>query len=224
MTKSVLGSLILIGTLPAVCAAGDLSKYRDFQLGTGLPAIVKQTGVDPSLAKEIHRRPALIQELEWRAQPIGVSSQKEAVKDVVFSFYDGTLFRITVHYDRYQTEGMTTDDLVEAISTTYGPAIRPAAKATSEQTRYHDADEVLARWEDSEYRFELVRESYGPTYQLTGLTKSVAAQASAADLEAKRLDDQEAPQRDAARMASEEESARAKSEKARLVNKPKFRP
>ena len=43
-------------------------------------------------------------------------------------------------------------------------------------------------------------------------------------MEAKRLDEQEAPQREAVRVASEEEAARAKLDKARLVNKPKFRP
>jgi hypothetical protein len=48
--------------------------------------------------------------------------------------------------------------------------------------------------------------------------------AEAANLEARRLDDLEAPQRDAARLASEQEAAKAKLEKSRLVNKPKFRP
>jgi hypothetical protein len=42
--------------------------------------------------------------------------------------------------------------------------------------------------------------------------------------EAKRLDDQEAPQRDAARIAGEKETERAKLEKSRLENKPNFRP
>ncbi|MBZ5619911.1 MAG: hypothetical protein LAQ69_14500 [Acidobacteriia bacterium] len=54
--------------------------------------------------------------------------------------------------------------------------------------------------------------------------KRLEASAQAATLEAKRLDDQEAPQRDAARLASEEEVANTKLEKARLVNKPRFRP
>jgi hypothetical protein len=54
--------------------------------------------------------------------------------------------------------------------------------------------------------------------------KALEARAQAATLEAKRLDDREAPQRDAARIADEQEAAKAKLEKARLVNKPKFRP
>jgi hypothetical protein len=43
-------------------------------------------------------------------------------------------------------------------------------------------------------------------------------------MEAKRLDDQEAPQRDAARMADAQEAAKTRLEQARLLNKPKFRP
>ena len=54
--------------------------------------------------------------------------------------------------------------------------------------------------------------------------KKLEAPAQAAALEAKRLDDQEAPQRDAALAASEAQEAQAKLDKARLVNKPKFRP
>ena len=83
---------------------------------------------------------------------------------------------------------------------------------------------ILAQWQDLQYRFDLIRSSYGPSFRLIGVVKGLEAQAQAATLEAKRLDDLEAPQRDAARLASEGEAAKAKLEKARLVNKPKFRP
>jgi hypothetical protein len=69
-----------------------------------------------------------------------------------------------------------------------------------------------------------VSTSYGPSFKLTGVLKTVEAKATAANLEARRMDDLEAPQRDSARIANEEQLARAKLEKARLVNKPKFRP
>jgi hypothetical protein len=224
MIQSILSSFILLGTLPALGAAGDLSKYRDFQLGTGLPVVAKEAGVEASLAKAVHRRPALIQELAWRPRPMGASSHTEAVDGVVFSFYDGTLFRIVVRYDRYETEGLTADDMVEAISATYGPAVRPTIPKVVEPGQYSEQEQILARWEDTSYRFELASTSYGPTFRLTGVMKSVEAQAATANLEARRLDDLEAPQRDAARLATEEESAKAKLEKARLVNRPKFRP
>jgi hypothetical protein len=86
------------------------------------------------------------------------------------------------------------------------------------------AEEIIAQWQNPQYRFELLRYSYGPTFKLVGVSKKLEAPAQAAVTEAKRLDDQEAPQRDAARLASEAGAAKAKSDNARLVNKPKFRP
>ena len=133
-------------------------------------------------------------------------------------------FRSSSTMTATQTEGLTADDLVEAISATYGIAAKPTAPAKATQGRYGDEEEVLAQWQDSQYRFDLIRSSYGPSFRLVGVLKRLEAPAQAAIREAKRLDDQEAPQRDAARRASEEEAARAKLEKARLVNKPKFRP
>lgn len=224
MTKTILSSFVLLIILPAVSPAADLTRYRNFQLGTTLSAVVKQTGVEAQ-PKALHLRPALIQQLEWRPRPLGPSPQMEAVEDVTFTFYDGSLFRITVRYDRYQTEGLTSDDLVEAISATYGPAATPpAAKVTPEPGAYSEPAEVIARWEDAEHSFQLVRTSYGPSFKLTASLKAVEAKASVAAAEARRLDDLEAPQRDAARIANEEKLARAQLEKARLVNKPKFRP
>jgi hypothetical protein len=210
--------------LAAATSFTDLSKYRNFQFGTDLSTVAKQAGTNASQAKVIHRRPALIQEVEWRPQPLGASSQPEAAKDVVFSFYDGDLFRIVVNYDRYETEGLTVDDFVDAISATYGPAAKSSAPANVAPGDYGDQEEVLAQWQDSQYRFDLIRSSYGPTFRLVGVMKRLEAPAQAATLEAKRLDDQEAPQRDAARIASEQGVAKALLTKARLLNKPKFRP
>jgi hypothetical protein len=209
--------------MSAAAFAGDLSRYRNFELGSDLATVAKRAAVDTSQAKVIHSRPVLIQDLEWRPQPLGPSSQKESVQAVVFSFYGGELFRIKVDYDRYETEGLTVGDFVDAISTTYGPAAKPMAPANVAPGSYGDQEEIVAQWQDSQYRFDLIRLSYGPTFRLVGVMKKLEASAQAAILEAKRLDDQEAPQREAARIASEEEAAKTKLEKARLVNKPKFR-
>ncbi len=216
--------VFLLGMTTAAASAGDLSKYRDFQLGTDLATIVKQTGANSSQVKVIDRRPALIQELDWYPQPPGASSKTEPVKEVVFSFYDGALFRIAVDYDRYETEGLAPEDFVETISARYGVATRPTGDSRIVQAANGDQDEVIARWEDPQYRFDLARSSYRPSFTLTAVEKKLDATARAAILESKRLDDQEAPQRDAARAASEEEAAQAKLDKARLVNKPNFRP
>jgi len=222
--RSAQAAFFMFGAMSAATTAGDFSKYRNFEFGSDLATVAKQAASDPSQAKVIHSRPTLIQELEWRPQPLGASSRAESAQEVLFSFYDGQLFRIQVDYDRYQTEGLTVDDFVDALSATYGPAAKVAAPAKVAPGRYDDQEEIVAQWQDSQYRFDLIRLSYGPTFRLVGVMKRLEAPAEAANLEAKRLDDLEAPQRDAARLASEQEAAKSKSEKARLVNKPKFRP
>jgi hypothetical protein len=120
-------------------------RYRTFQLGTDLPTIAEQAGASPSRAKVVHRRPALIQELEWRPRPLGPSSRAEPAKEVVFSFYNGELSRIAIDYDRYETEGSTADDFVEAITATYGNAEKLSSLEGAVQGRYGDRQEVVAR-------------------------------------------------------------------------------
>ena len=224
VSRSALTSFLVFGAVSAATLATDLSKYRDFQLGADLPTIARQVGASSSQAKAIHRRPALIQELEWRPQPLGPSSVAESAQEVVFSFYDGRLFRIAIDYDRYETEGLTADDFIEAISATYGIAEKPSAPANAVQKPHGDQDQIVARWQDSQYCFDLIRSAYGPSFRLIGVLKRLQAPAQAAITEAKRLDDQEAPQRDAARIADEKDAERARLEQSRLVNKPKFRP
>lgn len=217
-------AFLLASMIPAVLLAADLSKYRDIQFGTELPAVAKQTGSDPSQATLTHSRPALIQELTWRPQPLGWSPDGEAAQKVVFSFYNGQMFRAAVDYDRYAIEGLTADDLIEAISVGYGEASRPNAPTKATDGVYGDHQELLARWEDARFCFDLLRSSYGPSYKLVGVLKELDAKAQTAILEATRMDTREAPQRDAARVLVEGNAAKAKLEKARLANKAKFRP
>src|SRR3982751_1251256 len=200
--KSVITLCIVFGLTSATALGTDLSVYRKFQLGANLSTVAKQAGTNSSQAKTIHTRPALIQELEWRPQTLG-SSNAEPAKDVVFSFYNGTLFRIVIDYDRYGTEGLTPDDMVEAVSAMYGPAIKPITPAKAVLGRYSEEEEVLAQWQDSNYRFDLIRSSYGPSFKLAGVLKSVEAPALAAVVEAARLDTKEAPEKEAARTAME---------------------
>ena len=217
--RAALAAFLTFGVMPAA----DLSSYRKFRLGTDLPTVTKQIGASPSETKVIHSRPALIQELDWRPQPLGPSSGAEPAREVVFSFYEGELFRIVISYDRYETEGLTTADFVEAISATYGIPTRPPATAEASADRYSDDEQVVAQWQDSQYRFDLIRLSYGPSFKLVGFLKRLEAPSRAALIEAERLDYQEAPQREAERIARDDETERAKLQKARIVNKPKFR-
>jgi len=215
--------LFAFGALSAATAQ-DLSKYRAFQFGEDLATVAKQAGMNPSEAKLLHSRPALMRELAWRPQPLGTSSHTEPAKEVVFSFYNGELYRISVSYDRRETEGLTNDDLVDAISATYGFSTKPAAPAASLMPSYGEQEKVLAQWQDSQYRFGLMQSSYGPDFKLVGTLKRLEEPAQTANIEAARLDLKEAPQREAARLATEDDAERVRLEQARLVNKPKFRP
>ncbi len=108
--------------LTSLTHAQDLSRYRDFQFGMNLPTVAKQADLKQSDARAVHQRPAIIEELEWRPQSFLTTSprpQGDPVKDVLFSFYNGELFRMVVNYDPDKTQGLTNDDMVGAISATW---------------------------------------------------------------------------------------------------------
>ena len=212
--------------LPALVTSQDLSRYREFQFGMDLPAIAKLAGLEASDAKVIHQRPAVLQELNWRPLPsFSSSTQADSIRGVLFSFYNGQLFRMVVNYDRYKTEGLSTEDIVEAISARYGTATRPAAEISFPSSQvYDDSEVVIARWEDAQYSFNLFRSSYQPTFGMIAFSKSLDALARTAVAEAIRLDEQEAPQREIKLQKEQDAKDRAEDAKARLANKPNFRP
>jgi len=59
---------------------------------------------------------------------------------------------------------------------------------------------------------------------MIAFSKRLDALARAAVVEAIRLDEQEAPQREIERQQKQDEANRATQEKAKLVNRPQFRP
>src|SRR5271157_3398963 len=210
-------------SVPSVDAL-DLSSYREFQFGTSLPAVAKQVNLRPSDARVIHQRPAVIQELDWRVPQSAGST--DSVDEVLFTFYNGGLFRMLVTYDHSRTDGLTDEDMVEAISAKYGTATRPAEKIVlfSSSQVYNDREKVIARWEDSQYSFNLFRSTYQPTFGMVIFAKGLDAQAQVASAEAIRLDEQERPQREIDRQKKKDADNLVEQAKARLVNKPAFLP
>jgi hypothetical protein len=227
-------SILWAGLSVPLLSSPDLSWYREFHFGTSLPVVAKQIHMKPSEARTIHERPAVIQELEWQAQIYaGPSLRADSVKGILFSFYNGELFRIGVTYDSGRTEGMTDEDFIGAISARYGPGARPAANITLSATHlYSDGEKtisirserVIARWEDAQYSFNLIQSSSLYDYGLVMYSKRLEALALAAIIEAIRLDLQEAPQRELARQKKKEDENRARQETARQMNKVPFRP
>ena len=209
---------------PLTNATQDLSRYREFQFGMSLLAVTKQTGARLSDVKAIHQRPELIQELDW--QPVrypGPSFDGEPVKGILFSFCNGELFRMAVNYDRYKTDGLTAEDMVQAISAQYGAATRPVEDIVF-PSLFNETVKIIARWEDSQSSLNLVQSAYQSNFGMVMYSKRLDAIARAAVIESARLDEQEAPQREIARQKKLEEESRVQQEKARLTNKLSFRP
>jgi hypothetical protein len=207
-------------------AMSALDRYRNFQFGETPSVVAKQAGLALSDVKLIHERPAVMQELEWPVWLTGGSSpQTDPVRTILFSFYNGKLFRIVVDYDRGETEGLTTEDMVEAISAKYGTATRPiGTEITFSSTQvYDDGEHIIARWEDAQYSFNLYRSTYQPTFGMIAFSKGLDSLARTATAEANRLDAQEAPRREILRQQREDEKNRELLEKARQTNKSNFR-
>ena len=222
---AALGVTMLIGGLCPGLGAADFSHYRGLQFGMNLGAAAKEAGTQPADAKLIHQRPASIQEMEWqprRSVLIGPANA-DPVKQGVLYFFNGELFRIIVTYDRYRIEGLTAEDMIEGISATYGPATRPTA-GIAFHSNYAEVANVLARWEDPEYSYNLVRTGDQSSFAMVLYSKRLDALAQAAIVEAVRLDAQEAPQRELEKQKDQAERDRLVREKARSENKPNFRP
>jgi hypothetical protein len=83
---------------------------------------------------------------------------------------------------------------------------------------------VLARWEDLQYSFNLVRFSIEDNFGLIAFSKQMDALARTATVESLLLEVSQAPQREADRQKKQDDENHIQQEKARLVNKPAFRP
>jgi hypothetical protein len=227
MLNARLGAIgLLCGVLgTSLLCAEDFSSYRGFQFGMNLAAASKLAGMKPTDAKLVHQRPAMIQELDWWPNS-PVQADRAAmgpVQDGLLCFYNGELFRIVVTYDRYKVKGMTVDDMVEALSATYGKAGRPTAEIPYHSS-YGEVAPVLARWEDSQYAYNLVVTGDQSSFAMILYSKRLEALAQAAIVEAARLDTVEQPQRELDQKIKLAEDERLVLEKARSVNKPNFRP
>src|SRR5438270_6846843 len=145
-------------------SGADLSTYRGFQFGMSLNAAVKHSGMDISEVTVIHERPARIQELSWR--PVRVFfSDTDPVEQVSFSFYNGQLFRMLVAYDTNKTNGLTSEDIIEAVSAEYGTPTKPGVSMVLASQLSDETVQVVARSEDVEYSFNLVQLSSGSTFK-----------------------------------------------------------
>lgn len=207
----------------------SVAQYRNFALGSNVATVATLIEASASEAKTIHQRPALLQELEWRpSRWVGgsMAESTDPVEHVVFSFYNDRLFRVVVDYSQNRTAGMTEVDMIEAISTVYGPpATRSSEIVRVAPPRETEPRSAVARWGDAMYSVVLYRsESFGEGFRLIVTDSSLVDAARKATIQGARLDEQDAPRVEAARQKQQRDDRRAALDKARVANKAVFRP
>jgi hypothetical protein len=200
----------------------DLATYRNFHLGASLATIAARAGVSPE-PRVIFRHPALLQELMW--QPAASDAQlPEAVRKVVFSFYNDELFRIVVDYDPRRTAGMTSADMIDALSKAFGLATLPSTGFLPlARSTIGNGGALIVSWEDADHSASLT--SRPPSiFALVMTSKRVAALATVAAADATWMERLDAPLREAELAQQQTQASRDKEEAARHVNRAAFRP
>src|SRR5271170_7350495 len=204
--KTIRNSILCFAALvlfTPLLAAQDLSKYRGISIGTKLPVVLKQTDQRLADVKSRHQSPAVIQELSWWPPMLsGSSYQADNVRQIVFSFQNGELYKMSVSYDRSAVEGLTEADMVKSFSAKYGTPITPVAEthaspATLPATLQESDDRVIATWEDAQFSFNLMRTSFPNGFGLLIYSKKANAEAEHAIVEAVKLEEQQGPQMEA---------------------------
>ena len=220
--RSSILCLVVLLLLAPLLRAQDFSKYRHFTLGMSVTRLLERTGQKMPDVKMIHGRPAVIQELTWWPPNLpGASFQADTVEQILFSFYNRELYKISLTYDRASTEGLTALDMMNAVSANYGPATNVAPEIDSAKVdSYNVKQKLVATREDSQYSLNLIRSSFTDGFGLVIYSKRANAEAELAIAEAVKLDKQEGPQREAERQKKETEDLEAVREKNRKIFRP----
>jgi hypothetical protein len=145
----------------------------------------------------------------------------DPISQILFSFYNGELYRIVVTFEQDATAGLTEDDMVQAMSVRYGTPTRAATEVNFFPTNcldsstdkfipflptsdpYRSADRPIARWEDSQNSVNLFHSSNQTSFRLAISSKRLDAQAEAAIFEFEKLQKHEAPQVEIGRLKKE---------------------
>jgi hypothetical protein len=118
--------------------------------------------------------PSVNHELAWRAADIGSGGTLvDPTHEVLFTFHNDELYQIVVTYDRGRMAGLTSDDVVDTLSETYGvPLVRNARTARNGLSAdIGPGMTLVAQWEDVRWLLTLQRSTYSAQYQLVLVLK-----------------------------------------------------
>jgi hypothetical protein len=218
VTLSALCVVVAMGTV----SAAELSRYREFDLGSSVEAVTAVTRTAERDLKTIHSRPALLQEVAWQPRYMSGApiADRGSINEIVFSFVDDQLFRMTVVYDRSRTSGLTNADMIAALTDVYGAAIIPTRGSTDVALGIT----VLAEWQQADAGVVLRRSQYNEAFSLVITSLPLEALARKAQTTALMLDVREAPAREAELARKRADEQRQAEEQARTANKKVFKP
>jgi hypothetical protein len=215
--------LIVMLFMPLLLHAQDLSKYRGFSFGMSPAAVLKQTDMKMADVKTLHSQPALIQELTWWLPMLpGTSYQADSVREILFTFCNGQLYRMSATYERSAIEGLTAEDLMQSIAAKYGPPIDPVTEIdlSTGERRGGPEEKVVAHWEDAKYSLTLSHSYLVNSFTLIMYSLQTNAAADEAIAKAIKLEEQQGPQKEADRQKKEADELAL----ARLKNLQSFHP
>jgi hypothetical protein len=206
----------------SVLSAQDFSTYRGVSLGTSLATVLKLTDQKLADVNMTYGSPSTFQEVTWWPPSLrGTAYRSDSVEQILFSFYNGTLYKMSVTYGQSSTEGLTAQDMGNSISAKYGAAtsIAPVVDPAS-NVGYDGQGKLVASWEDSLYSINLVRSSFTGHFGLVIYSKQANAEAELAVVDALKLAKQDGPKREAERQRKQTSDL----EVARQKNQKSFRP
>jgi hypothetical protein len=205
-------------------SSAELSRYREFELGAPLAAVIAVTHAQERDLKTIHSRPAVLQQLEWRPRYMSGTPVpgRDSIDRLLFDFVDGRLFKMSVRYAPDRTSGLTNEDMIEALAGVYGAPTPP--RTPRPPARALDVPVIVAEWTQDDASVSLQRQEYSNAYVLVVTSLSLDTLASKAAATALVLDEREAPQREAALAKKRADDERRAEELARSANKKVFQP
>lgn len=224
VTRRIALSLVFALVISGTVGAAELSRYREFELGSSMAAVTAVTQTTARDLKTIHSRPALLQDVVWQPRYMAGTpiANRNSINEIVFSFVNDRLFRMTVTYDRTRTTGLTDADMIAALAELYGTPNGVAAQ--SKATAVDAGAAALAEWQQAETQVILQRSRYGDSFSLVITSLPLEVIARKARAEALVLDTQEAPAREAALAKKRADDRHQEEERTRTANKKVFTP
>jgi hypothetical protein len=212
----------------AVCAtaSAEVTRYREFELGASVAAVTAVTQ-NATRVKTVHSRPALLQQLEWRPRymPGAPQPDRDSIGEVVFSFVDDQLFKMSIAYAQDRTSGLTDEDMVGSLTTVYGAPSSPSPRTrTTSSTVALDAPVVIAEWRQADTSVVLQRKTYSESFFLVITSLPLDIIARTAEATAVAMDQREAPAREAALLKQRADEEKVAAERTRSTNKKVFQP